>query len=155
MKRSAIPWIVASMVSGGSLTGCKKAWDPAAATDQNSGRLGGRYVGVGIYDPGSLWTKMVGAMPAPPSAAPSATATPNTAAANVDDDDKIILVIDSHTGEIRQCGNLSGYCVGMNPWTKALLASQQGPVNLTQHAADIRAADEAKAAEASKASASK
>ena len=29
---------------------------------------------------------------------------------------RCIVVVDSQTGEIRQCGNLSGHCIGMNPW---------------------------------------
>jgi hypothetical protein len=98
---------------------------------------------------------MVGAMPAPTASTTSQATAASEARANVDDDDKIIVVIDSHTGEIRQCGNLSGFCIGMNPWTQALSASQQGPVNLTQHASDLRAEQDAKAAEASKASSSK
>ena len=90
----------------------------------------GRYVGVGIYTPGDLWSKMVAADGAAVAAAP-------TPAAKTTDDEQVIVVVDSDTGEIRQCGNLSGYCVGMNPWTKALTAAQTAPVRLTAHAAEL------------------
>ncbi|MDQ0463769.1 hypothetical protein QO010_001540 [Caulobacter ginsengisoli] len=84
----------------------------------------GRYVGIGIYEPGDLWQRMT-------TAAPAANASAD--AARLSDDEQVIVVVDSDTGEVRQCGNLSGYCVGMNPWTKALLAQQQAPVNLQAH----------------------
>lgn len=56
-----------------------------------------------------------------------------TPAARTIDDQAIIVVIDSDTGEIRGCGDLSGYCIGMNPWSKALTAAQIAPINLTEH----------------------
>jgi hypothetical protein len=71
--------------------------------------------------PGQPWTKLV-----------AAQAT-NGAAARTADDQAIIVVTDSDTGEVRACGDLSGYCVGMNPWKSALPASQLAPVNLTEH----------------------
>lgn len=79
----------------------------------------GRYVGVGIYAPGPGWARMVA--PKPPT---------DPAAAHIADDEHVVVVVDSRTGEIRQCGDLSGYCVGMNPWSKALGASQTMPVRL-------------------------
>jgi hypothetical protein len=85
----------------------------------------GRYVGVGIYSPGQLWQRMV-------TAEPPANAPPE--AARTSDDEQVIVVVDSDTGEIRQCGNLSGYCVGLNPWTKALTSQQQLPASMTVHA---------------------
>ena len=109
--------IVALLALG--LTSCGK---PAGDTQGPHGH--GRYAGVGLYFPGALWSKMVAGAPAT-----------DPSKARTTDDDEVIVVVDSETGEIRQCGNLSGYCVGMNPWTKALLASQTLPVQLTEHAA--------------------
>lgn len=83
----------------------------------------GRYVGIGIYTPGTAWTKMV-AVGAPQS----------TPAARPIDDQAIIVVTDSDTGEIRACGDLTGYCIGMNPWNKALVPSRTAPIGLTEHA---------------------
>ena len=145
MKRSVSVGIVACALLSGALIGCHKI-EPADGAE-DSPRQNGHYVGIGIYDPGELWAKMVAA---PPSKTP-----PPASSATIDDDTKIIVVVDSRTGEIRQCGNLSGHCVGMNPWTKALLATDMGAVNLTKHAADIRAELEAKQAEAEKAAAHK
>ena len=80
----------------------------------------GRFTGVGIYSPGELWSKMVGG-----------DAGGEPSAARTADDEHVIVVVNSDTGEIRQCGDLSGYCVAMNPWTKSLLKSQDLPVRLT------------------------
>lgn len=80
-----------------------------------------RYAGIGTYSPGSTWSKIVAA-PAPDDKAVATTA----------DDDEIIIVVDTKTGEIRQCGNMSGHCIGFNPWTKPLAAEQQSPVRLTE-----------------------
>jgi hypothetical protein len=82
----------------------------------------GRYVGIGIYSPGTPWTKVVAAQQAKQTAASAAI-----------DDQAIIVVTDSNTGEIRACGDLTGYCVGMNPWNKALVSTQMAPINLTEH----------------------
>lgn len=82
----------------------------------------GRYVGIGIYTPEEQWTKMVGA-----------DAQKSTDAARTLDDQAIIVVEDSETGEIRACGDLTGYCIGTNPWKKMLAASQVMPINLTEH----------------------
>jgi hypothetical protein len=57
----------------------------------------------------------------------------NTASAKLVDDQAIIVVTDSQTGEIRACGDLTGYCVGMNPWQIKLVGSQIAPVRLTTH----------------------
>lgn len=61
-----------------------------------------------------------------------ATANPSAApeVARLSDDEHVVVVVDSLTGEIRQCGDLSGYCVGMNPWAKPLGALQTAPVRL-------------------------
>ncbi len=101
-----------------ALAGCRKLAEPfgqPAATH-------GRYAGIGIYGPGQSWTKMV--------AAQQAKETPS---AQTKDDDAIIVVVDSLTGEVRGCGNMTGFCVGMNPWKTQLVAGQMAPVQLTEH----------------------
>lgn len=82
---------------------------------------GDRYQGVGIYTPGALWDRQAAA--GPPADAASATLA---------DDEQVIVVVDSQTGEIRQCGNLSGRCIAYNPWT-----GTPAPVRLTAHAAEL------------------
>jgi hypothetical protein len=98
-----------------ALSGCNKP-DLAGLSDHH-----GRYAGVGIYAPSVAWTKML--QDQPPGAAP---------AAKLADDQAIIVVTDSQTGELRACGDLSGYCVGMNPWRAGLAKSQAAPVNLNR-----------------------
>ena len=112
-----------------SLAGCDKAEDATGP----GGPHQGRYLGVGLYSPGQMWAQMV-----------RHDAPKDPAAAVLADDDEVIVVVDSRTGEIRQCGNLSGYCVGMNPWSKPLAAGQSGPVPLSKHAAQLD--EEARAA---------
>jgi hypothetical protein len=85
----------------------------------------GRYVGIGLYSPGKIWTKLAGYQ-----------AGKAPAAANLRDDDVVIVVTDSDTGEIRACGNLSGFCIGQNPWKSSLPAAQQAPLPLTTHQED-------------------
>jgi hypothetical protein len=109
--------------------GCKKA-DGGGTPNGGDPGAHGRYNGVGIYTPGQLWTKTV-----------QATAPGDVAAAKTGDDQAIIVVVDSQTGELRACGDLSGYCVGMNPWKQALAKTQQAPVWLTEHESDIVAAE--------------
>lgn len=75
----------------------------------------------------------------------------DAAAAKLEDDKHIIVVVDSHTGEVRQCGDFSGVCVAMNPWAREGSRSAT-PVKLKKHAADLAAEDEANAAEAEAAS---
>ena len=91
----------------------------------------GRYAGIGTYDAGRLWGQMAG-IEAPTDAA----------AAKLEDDEHIIVVIDSHTGEVRQCGDYSGVCVAMNPWA-GQGARSATPVKLKKHAADLAAEDQA------------
>lgn len=98
----------------------------------------GRYAGVGIYQPAEPWTRIV--------AAQQAKETP---AAKTIDDQAIIVMVDSTTGEVRSCGDLSGYCIGMNPWKTSLLGSQSAPVNLTEHVAPPSKADATAAVELS------
>ena len=88
-------------------------------------RSPGRYAGIGTFDAGRLWQETKGA---PTSQDP--------AAANSADDEHVIVVLDSHTGEIRQCGDHSGYCVAINPWTSG---GTTAPVKLNKHGAELAA----------------
>jgi len=63
--------------------------------------------------------------------------------ARISDDEHVIVVIDSQTGEVRQCGDHSGYCVAMAPWKRA----DTLPMKLTAHAEDLER-DAARAAAA-------
>ena len=93
----------------------------------------GRYAGIGTYTVGRLWSEMA-----------DSSASPDAAAARLSDDDQVIVVVDSHTGEVRQCGNYSGVCVTLNPWSNGR-SLVPAPAKLNQHAADLAAADEAAA----------
>lgn len=113
------------LVLGCMLVGCGQQ-GAASGSGPNSQ---GRYAGIGTFDAGELWSQMAGL-----------EAPADTAAAKVEDDEHIIVVIDSHTGEVKQCGDHSGVCVTMNPW------AGQGPPNavpikLKKHASDLAAED--------------
>jgi hypothetical protein len=108
------------------LSGCNRA--QGALDDQ--GRHG-RYAGVGIYSPDKQWAKV------------SAAAQPTGPAAAAVDDQVIIVVVNSDTGELRACGDLSGYCIGMNPWDKPLPPSGHTPIALTSHVIPQAAPDAA------------
>ena len=113
-------------VTGLTLGGCQKTSE-AGPTMVSSSR--GRFVAVGTYAPGQVWAHL--ARPKPAEAA-------DPAVARLDDDEQIIVVMDSATGELRQCGNLSGHCLAFNPWSKD--ASNQGaPATLLKHARDLNA----------------
>jgi hypothetical protein len=112
------PVFAALALAGLGLLGCKRISEPPAG----QGTLHGRYAGVGIYGPGRQWTKLI--------ANPQAT---DKQAAQPIDDQVIIVVQDSATGEIRACGDLTGYCIGMNPWKTALVSTQIAPIKLTEH----------------------
>lgn len=105
-----------------ALAGCNR---PGAASQDGAGGRG-RYVGVGIYSPSELWRHLV-----------RKDEPKDPAAATLRDDDEIIVVMDSTTGQIRQCGNLSGHCIAMDPWTRPVGAGQGAPVTLGKHAAQI------------------
>ncbi|MEO6040308.1 MAG: hypothetical protein ABIP41_00215 [Croceibacterium sp.] len=60
------------------------------------------------------------------------------AAATIADDEHVIVVVDSITGEVRQCGDHSGYCVAMKPWSGG-----SSPAMLSKHAADLAAEESA------------
>ena len=115
-----------------TLCGCQKKTEEAPVG--LFGKPSGRYVGVGHYMPGRLWKQLV-----------HDDASKDPAASRLDDDEEIIAVLDSKTGEVRQCGNLSGYCISMNPWANPLAASQHAPIPLTKHARQLDEEAEAKA----------
>ncbi|MDR3512221.1 MAG: hypothetical protein P4L73_11345 [Caulobacteraceae bacterium] len=106
------------------LAGChpKTAEEAASGNVNLFGIHHGRFVGLGIYAPQEPWTKMVDA--ARPTDSP---------AAKTIDDQAIFVVVDSQTGELRACGDLSGYCIGMNPWKRPLTTAQTVPIILTEH----------------------
>lgn len=85
----------------------------------------GRYLGVGTYPAGRLWPQLAGA-PEPK----------DKAKARLADDEHVIVVVDSRTGEVRQCGDMSGYCVAMNPWRAP---AQAAPAALAKHGAEVDA----------------
>ncbi|HMI21197.1 MAG TPA: hypothetical protein VK533_16820 [Sphingomonas sp.] len=104
-----------------SATGCHKVSDVLDTSERHHGR----YAGIGIFDPGKIWTHL------------QRDPTTNPAAATPEDDNAVIVVVDSDTGEIRECGNYSGRCVSMNPWTKAIAPQQHMPVTVDAHAAEL------------------
>ena len=116
------------------LSGC----DQQGAVSGAGPKSQGRYAGIGTYDAGRLWGQMAGIE------APS-----DDAAAKLEDDEHIIVVVDSHTGEVRQCGDYSGVCVAMNPWAGQ---GSRNPVKLKKHAADLAAEEQAAVEEAKPAS---
>lgn len=124
MRTSTVGLFLAGLV----LAGCNKAED---AISGSAPKGTGRYSGIGTFAAGSLWKEMAEA------ASPADPAT-----AKLQDDEHVIVVIDSHTGEIRQCGDYSGFCVAMNPWT-AQSARIAAPIKLKKHASDLAAEDQA------------
>ncbi|HEY2048863.1 MAG TPA: hypothetical protein VGH03_05945 [Caulobacteraceae bacterium] len=104
-----------------ALCGCQKSGFDQIGTSGH-----GRYVGVGHYSPGPMWTQIA-----------HADQPKDPAGARITDDDQVIIVMDSNTGEVRQCGNLSGVCVEMNPWSRPVAASQSAPVSLSKHAGEL------------------
>ncbi len=109
--------LLAAAVVAASLAGCR-----GGAVWPSPGEGRGRYVGVGIYTPTAQWRQLVG------------NQQPTLPAAAQRGDDQVILVTaDSKTGELRACGDLSGYCVGFNPWKAPLGALQTAPVSVAAH----------------------
>jgi hypothetical protein len=97
--------MTAAVLALAALASCsKKASDGGGGV--SAWPLGhGRYFGVGIFQPGRMWLQLA-----------HGPRTGKTAAATLQDDEEVIVVIDSHTGEVRECGNLSGYCISLQPW---------------------------------------
>jgi len=87
---------------------------------------GGRYEGIGVYDAGRGWQHMAG------------EEKRGDARATFGKDEHVIVTVDTNSGEVRQCGDHSGFCVSMNPWTRALGPTQQLPVALTPEAEEPR-----------------
>jgi hypothetical protein len=113
--KSAAALIVLAALGLGACNG------PIGGAESTAAR--GRYVGVGIYGPGAAWTHM------------AAEREQDAAAAKQADDQVIIVVTDSQTGEIRACGDMTGFCIGMNPWRTPMATGQIAPIRLTAHSA--------------------
>lgn len=47
-------------------------------------------------------------------------------------DEHVMVVVDSVSGEVRECGDHSGYCIAMNPWAQAATEAQRLPVDITK-----------------------
>lgn len=104
-----------------SLAGCQRAADGFSAARG----VHGRYIGVGHFTPGPMWSQIV----QPPAK--------DLAKAGPADDEQVIVVMDSATGEVRQCGNLSGRCIGMNPWAQPLAPGRVAPLTVAKHADEL------------------
>ena len=103
---------------------CLGACDRPGSLESGSER--GRFAGVGIYSADRMWSQIIGA-----------DATKSPATARLKDDTEVIVVADTRTGELRQCGNLSGFCVGMNPWSKPLAQARSAPLSVLKHEEDF------------------
>jgi hypothetical protein len=121
MRIQAKFWLFGAAIAEVCLAGCKPK-DEGGGWVWNGDDHHGRYAGIGIYQPGEPWTKIVDSQQAQDS--PSARAV---------DDQAIFVVIDSTTGEIRACGDLSGYCIAANPWRTRMTTAQIAPIRLTRH----------------------
>ncbi|HEY3811760.1 MAG TPA: hypothetical protein VGL66_00920 [Caulobacteraceae bacterium] len=106
--------LCAALVAAVALGGCHKISESLHGGQHAKGR----YLGVGIYTPSDPWRRLQDAQ------------QPNKASKTANDQ-AVIVVVDSNTGELRACGDLSGYCVGMNPWQKDLTGAQRAPVVLS------------------------
>ena len=113
----------------------------AQAADQPGffglGSRHGRYSAVGIYQPGESWSKMIVDQRTPGDTSPQPL-----------DDQAIIVLADSQSGEVRACGDMTGYCVGMNPWKAALTGAQIAPIRLKAQVKPAGAVDAAGAGSA-------
>ncbi|MEO8142225.1 MAG: hypothetical protein ABI617_06165 [Sphingomicrobium sp.] len=109
------------------LAGCDQV-SPSSGGSLQEGR--GRYAGIGIYEVGRLWSQV--------KVDPTAQAEGR---ASLADDEHVIVVVDNRTGEVRQCGDHSGICVAMNPWSGGSSATPL-PVELTKDAAQLDAEQE-------------
>ena len=121
MKRTRM---ISSVALLSMLLGCQEMTNDAAPDSPQHGR----YSGIGIYAPSKLWAEQTAAQP---------KAKQDLKLATVADDEQIIVVVDGKTGEVRECGNYSGYCASIQPWTKVV---ETGPVKLAKHADEVDAA---------------
>jgi hypothetical protein len=114
MKRALLLVLTAA-----TLAGCDDR--PQGRAEHRPGE--GRYLGVGVYDTDGLWQHLAGV-----------AQSRDPKAATLADDSEIIVVLDSVTGEVRQCGNRSGRCIAMNPWRGQAVPA---PAALDKHASDL------------------
>lgn len=102
-------------LSAAMLASCDRSEDYASGRAKS-----GRYQGIGITTPGEQWTK-IAAAPKPG----------DDKHATLEDDDYVVFVTDSQSGEVRECGNRSGFCVRFQPWQHP---APPAPLVLTDHA---------------------
>ena len=114
-----VVWVAA--LSTLATAACQKAGGPVEPGSAHRGR----YAGVGIYTPGEMWAQLA-----------RSAARSDPAVARLEDDEQVIVVVDTRTGEVRQCGNLSGHCLAMDPWS-ASASVQAAPAPLLKHAQDL------------------
>ncbi|MFA6116991.1 MAG: hypothetical protein WC729_23535 [Sphingomonas sp.] len=114
--------LLAVLIAAVALGGCQRA----TVSGDSPQMRHGRYAGIGLYAADPLWSQMK-----------VADKTKDQSSATTADDQTIIVVVDSETGEVRQCGNMSGYCVGMNPWTGPLGKERSAPASLSKHLAEL------------------
>jgi hypothetical protein len=114
--------IALAFIAAISLGGCQKSADGLLGNVSHHDR----YIGVGTYPAGSMWSQMV-----------VVHSSEDAAVAKLADDEQVVVVVDSKTGELRQCGNMTGYCVSMNPWAKPLTSTQTAPIRLAKHADEL------------------
>lgn len=117
-------WLAPLLLIG--VTGCNKSM----AIDGDDATPRGRYSGIGTYPADRLWEQRK-----------VENTSQESDRAALADDAQIIVVVDTQTGEVRQCGNNSGLCVRMSPWAKDAV-SQALPAALKKHAADLKAEEE-------------
>ena len=123
--------LLAAAVAALTVGGCTRKDEAASPSAGPLHR--GRFSAVGLYAPGQMWRQL--AASAPTKDGPPA----DPAAASLDDDEQILVVLDSATGEVRQCGNLSGRCIAMNPWSKPVGGAPAAPAALLKHAGQLQA----------------
>ena len=121
-----------SLVLGLLIVGCNRPADPTADAGSTTLFAPDRFHGVGLYAPQQQWSHLV-----------DAHSSKDERRAKPIDDQIIIVTEDSRTGEVRACGDLTGYCVGMNPWNTPLTGPRRAPVDVTQHVQDMSAAPNA------------
>ena len=110
-------WYLVGLASALLVSGC----DRAPSSSGSAGAEGkGRYSGIGIYEAGRLWSQVK-----------VDPATPTAGRAGLADDEHVIVVVDSRSGEVRQCGDHSGICVAMNPWSGGKAITLPAQLNKT------------------------
>jgi hypothetical protein len=125
------PLILLAAALSVALAGCQQK-DETPASRFGGGAHKGRYFGLGLYGAGRMWSQLDRAV--------DPKAAPNPAAATLKDDEIVLVMMDSATGEVRQCGNLSGYCVRSDPWA---VEAPLAPAALAKHAEQLDAEEAA------------